>query len=99
MWTELPMRTIPADLVKRYEAAGWWTQDTMGELIARGLAAAPETEFRVHSAARPWAGTFADVEHMARRLAAGFQARGLVPGNLLRSHLPNCTDAAPPFAA
>ncbi len=93
------MRTIPADLVKRYEAAGWWTQDTMGELIARGLAAAPETEFRVHSAARPWAGTFADVEHMARRLAAGLRARGVVPGDVVALQLPNWMEAAAVFWA
>ena len=52
------MRTVPDDLAKRYEAEGWWTQDTIGDLLARGLAAAPETEFHVHSATCPWSGTF-----------------------------------------
>src|SRR5580698_10422228 len=28
------MRTIPAELVKRYEAQGWWTRDTIGDVIA-----------------------------------------------------------------
>ena len=31
------MRTIPAELAKRYEAEGWWTRDTLGDLLARGL--------------------------------------------------------------
>lgn len=73
------MGTIPAELVKRYEAEGWWTRDTMGDLLARGLRAAPQTPFRVHSDVRPWAGTFADVELVARRLAAGLRGRGVGP--------------------
>lgn len=47
------MRTIPAELAKRYEAEGWWTRDTFGDLLARRLAAAPQATFRVHSAVRP----------------------------------------------
>jgi len=43
------MRQVPASLVARYEAAGWWTADTLGSLLARGLAAAPDAAFRVHS--------------------------------------------------
>src|SRR6266702_90562 len=33
------MRTIPAELAKRYEAEGWWTRETLGDVLARGLAA------------------------------------------------------------
>nr|WP_322753723.1 hypothetical protein [Frankia sp. Cas3] len=33
------MRTIPVKLVSRYEAEGWWTPDTIGDLLTRGLAA------------------------------------------------------------
>src|SRR5215467_15696356 len=93
------MRTIPADLVRRYEAEGWWTRDTMGDLLARGLAAAPETEFRVHSAVRPWSGTFGDVERVARRLAGGLRARGVGPGDLVAFQLPNWMEAAAVFWA
>src|SRR5215470_680369 len=91
------MRTIPADLVRRYEAEGWWTRDTMGDLLARGLAAAPETEFRVHSAVRPWSGTFGDVERVARRLASGLRARGIGPGDVVAFQLPNWMEAAATF--
>src|SRR5215467_23589 len=93
------MRTIPADLVRRYEDEGWWTRDTMGDLLARGLAAAPETEFRVHSAVRPWSGTFGDVERVARRLAGGLRARGVGPGDLVAFQLPNWMEAAAVFWA
>ena len=30
------MRNIPVELRKHYEEQGWWTQDTLGELLARG---------------------------------------------------------------
>jgi acyl-CoA synthetase len=93
------MRTIPADLVRRYEVEGWWTRDTMGDLLARGLAAAPETEFRVHSAVRPWSGTFGDVERVARRLAGGLRARGVGPGDVVAFQLPNWMEAAAVFWA
>jgi acyl-CoA synthetase len=93
------MRTIPADLVRRYEVEGWWTRDTMGDLLARGLAAAPETEFRVHSAVRPWSGTFGDVERVARRLARGLRARGVGPGDVVAFQLPNWMEAAAVFWA
>jgi acyl-CoA synthetase (AMP-forming)/AMP-acid ligase II len=93
------MRTIPADLVRRYEEEGWWTRDTMGDLLARGLAAAPDTEFRVHSAVRPWSGTFGDVERVARRLAGGLRARGVGPGDVVAFQLPNWMEAAAVFWA
>jgi acyl-CoA synthetase len=93
------MREIPAELVKRYEAEGWWTPDTLGELLDRGLRAAPETEFRVHSAVRPWTGTFGDVERVARRLAGGLRARGVGPGDVVAFQLPNWMEAAAVFWA
>jgi acyl-CoA synthetase (AMP-forming)/AMP-acid ligase II len=93
------MRTIPAELAKRYEAEGWWTRDTLGDMLARGLAAAPQAAFRVHSDVRPWAGTFRDVELVARRLAAGLRDRGVGPGDMVAFQLPNWMEAAAVFWA
>ncbi|GAA4810801.1 AMP-binding protein [Streptomyces ziwulingensis] len=93
------MRKIPAELVERYEAEGWWTRETIGDLLARGVAAAPDTVFRVHSAARPWSGTFRDVEHTARRLAAGLRERGVGVGDTIAFQLPNWQEAAAVFWA
>ncbi|MER5183172.1 AMP-binding protein [Streptomyces sp. NPDC002896] len=93
------MRKIPVELVKRYEAEGWWTQDTLGDLLTRGLEAAPGTEFRVHSAVRPWSGTFRDVERVARRLAGGLRARGVGPGDVVAFQLPNWMESAAVFWA
>ena len=93
------MRTIPADLVSRYEAEGWWPRETLGELLARGLTSVPDAGFRVHSTARPWAGTFGDVERTARRLAAGLRERGVGPGDVIAFQLPNWVEAAVTFWA
>lgn len=93
------MRTIPAELVDRYEAEGWWTRETVGDLLARGLAAAPNARFRVHSDVRPYSGTFRDVERVARRLAAGLSARGVRPGDVVAFQLPNWMEAAAVFWA
>ncbi|MFO7165898.1 MAG: AMP-dependent synthetase, partial [Mycolicibacterium hassiacum] len=56
------MRKIPAELIKRYEQEGWWTPETLGDLIADGLRDSPDTGFWVHSDVRPFSGTFAEVE-------------------------------------
>ncbi|WP_106402578.1 AMP-binding protein [Actinocorallia populi] len=93
------MRTIPPELVRRYEEAGWWTRETIGDLLARGLREAPDTLFRVHSAVRPWSGTFRDVERVARRLAAGLRDRGVGPGDTVVFQLPNWMEAAAVFWA
>lgn len=93
------MRTIPEALVERYEAEGWWTRETLGEMLARGLGGAPDAVFRVHSAVRPWSGTFRDVERVARRLAAGLRARGVGPGDVVAFQLPNWMEAAAVFWA
>ncbi|MFE2066520.1 AMP-binding protein [Streptomyces sp. NPDC059467] len=93
------LRPLPPELSARYEAEGWWTRETLGELLAAGLATAGDVEFRVHSEVRPWAGTFTDVERMARRLAAGLRARGVGPGDVVAMQLPNWMEAAAVFWA
>src|ERR1700731_2222472 len=93
------MRPISDELVQRYQAEGWWTQDTLGDLLARGLAAHPGTTFSVHSAVRPWSGTYGDVELVARRLAAGLRERGVGPGDVIAFQLPNWMEAAAVFWA
>ncbi len=93
------MRKIPVELTKRYADEGWWTPETIGDLVAGGLRANPEAGFRVHSDVRPFAGTFADVELMARRLAAGLRNRGVQPGDVVAIQLPNWVEAAASFWA
>jgi acyl-CoA synthetase len=92
-------RVIPAELVETYTTNGWWTQETIPDLLADGLRAAPEAEFRVYSETRPWSGTFSEVEQMARRLARGLQRRGVGPGDVVAFQLPNWMEAAVTFWA
>jgi acyl-CoA synthetase (AMP-forming)/AMP-acid ligase II len=68
-------------------------------MLARGLEASPDAGFEVHSAHRPWAGSFHDVEVVARRLAAGLRARGVGPGDVVALQLPNWMEAAATFWA
>ncbi|KLO40075.1 AMP-dependent synthetase [Mycobacterium nebraskense] len=92
-------RVVAPQLAQRYEEQGWWTPDTLGDLLARGLKDNQGTTFRVHSSVRPFAGTFGDVELMARRLAAGLRARGVAPGDVVAFQLPNWVEAAAAFWA
>ncbi len=93
------MRKIPVELTKRYEDEGWWRPETLGDLVADGLQANPDAGFWVHSAVRPFEGTFADVELRARRLAAGLRKRGVGPGDAVAIQLPNWMEAAVSFWA
>jgi acyl-CoA synthetase (AMP-forming)/AMP-acid ligase II len=93
------MRKIPDDLARHYEANGWWTRETLGDLLTACLSETPDGRFEVHSAVRPWRGTFGDVERTARRLAAGLSARGVGPGDVVAFQLPNWMEAAATFWA
>nr|WP_237340898.1 AMP-binding protein [Williamsia soli] len=56
------MRLTPDHLAAHYVKSGWWTDDTIGDLLSSGLAEHGDITFEVHSATRPWPGTFAVVE-------------------------------------
>ena len=95
-WTT---RTIPPALVQRYLDEGWWTDDSLGDLAARGLTANRDAAFRVHSAVRPWSGTFGDVDDGARALAGRLAQEGVGPGSVLVMQLPNWMEAGVTFWA
>ncbi len=92
-------RTVPAGLAASYRDNGWWTTETVGDLLAVGLRSAPDADFRIHSAVRGWSGTYAEAERVARRLAAGLRARGVGPGDVVAFQLPNWMEAAAVFWA
>ncbi|MGX6508545.1 AMP-binding protein [Rhodococcus sp. SJ-2] len=93
------VREIPPPLRSHYEENGWWTRETLGEILADGLNKHPDMGFHVHSDVRPYKGTFAEVELVARRLAAGLKARGIGPGDVIAMQLPNWMEAAATFWA
>jgi acyl-CoA synthetase (AMP-forming)/AMP-acid ligase II len=55
--------------------------------------------FRVHSATKPWSGTFADVDRAARSLAMALRSRGVGPGDVVLFQLPNWVEAGITFWA
>jgi acyl-CoA synthetase (AMP-forming)/AMP-acid ligase II len=93
------LRTVPTDLAELYRSEGWWTDATLGQVVAEGLGSMSQAGFRVHSAVRPFAGTFADVDRAARSLAAGLRARGVGPDSVVVLQLPNWVEAGIAFWA
>jgi len=93
------VRVVPPELASRYREAGWWSDETLGDVVSEGLSAAANLDFRVHSEVRPYAGTCADVELLARRLAGGLANRGVRAGDVIAFQLPNWVEAAATFWA
>jgi acyl-CoA synthetase len=91
------LRTVPEALVERYLAEGWWTDESLGEMVARGLAAMVDEPFVVHSDVRPWRGTVGDVDRAARAFAGALRDRGIGPGDVVAFQLPNWVEAAIAF--
>jgi hypothetical protein len=92
------LRSVPQHL-DRYRAEGWWADATLGQTVADGLGSMGQVGFRVRSQVRPWNGTFADVDRAARSLATELRARGVGPGSVVVSQLPNWVEAGITFWA
>jgi acyl-CoA synthetase len=93
------LRTVPPDLERRWLAEGLWDDRTLGQLLDGALSAHAGQEFRIHSLARPWAGTFGELRGRAQRLAGALAARGVGPGDPVAFQLPNWVEAAVTFYA
>lgn len=93
------LRTVPADLVRRYKEDGSWTSSSLGDMVAAGLDSMGSSHFRVRSSTRPWDGSFADVDRAARSLAGSLRSRGVGPGDVVVFQLPNWVEAGVTFWA
>ena len=91
------LRTVPPELVERYLAEGWWTDETLGSIVAGSVGQRADAELVIHSKVRPWRGTFGEVDRAARAFAAGLQAEGVGPGDVVLFQLPNWAEAAITF--
>jgi acyl-CoA synthetase len=96
---EWGLREVPAEVVERYLAEGWWDDQPLGATVADGLGRMSGVAFRVHSKVRPWSGTFGDVDRSARALAGALRARGVGPGDVIVFQLPNWVEAGITFWA
>jgi non-ribosomal peptide synthetase component E (peptide arylation enzyme) len=92
-------RRIPPALERAYVEDGWWTQDTLGALLARQLAAHPEARIAIWSRSRPWQGSYAEIDDEARRLVTLLYEMGVQPGDTVAFQLPNWREAVVSFAA
>jgi len=94
-----PVRRVPAELERRYFDEGWWTDDTLGAMVARQLAAHSGASSSVWSRERPWQGSYADIDDEARRLLTLLRDLGVRPGEAVAFQLPNWREALVSFAA
>lgn len=94
-----PRRPLPADLAGHYVAEGWWTDSSLGAMVADGLADLSAVDFHVWSQVHPWHGTFGDVDRAARALAGSLHAEGVGPGSVVVLQLPNWVEAGIAFWA
>jgi acyl-CoA synthetase (AMP-forming)/AMP-acid ligase II len=99
MGTEWSLRSTPAELAQQWIDHGWWTDESLGVVLDRGLVEHGGLPFCVHSDTRPWSGIIGDVHLMAGRLAAGLRERGVGAGDVVAFQLPNCVEAAVVFYA
>jgi acyl-CoA synthetase (AMP-forming)/AMP-acid ligase II len=93
------LRTTAPELATRYVEHGWWTDETLGEVLDRELRAAPEVPVTFRSAVRPWRGTYADVHSLALAVAGGLRDLGVGAGDVIAFQTPNWLEGAATFYA
>ncbi|WP_250294184.1 (2,3-dihydroxybenzoyl)adenylate synthase [Streptomyces atroolivaceus] len=86
--------TWPAEFAERYRAAGHWRGETFGGVLRERATAHPDRVAIVDPAPvrREW--TYGELDERASRLAAGFAARGISPGDRVVVQLPNVAEFA-----
>jgi acyl-CoA synthetase (AMP-forming)/AMP-acid ligase II len=93
------IRPIPQELRARYIAEGYWTDDSLGSMVDKGLRDADARGFRVNSKVHPFRGTLGDINRAARSLATSLQQRGVGPGSVVLLQMPNWAEAGIAFWA
>ena len=99
MGTRRIVRRVPPDLERAYVDGGWWTEATLGTIIARQLAEHRASTVSIWSRSRGWQGRYADIDDEARRLITLLRDMGVHPGDAVAFQLPNWREALVSFAA
>jgi 2,3-dihydroxybenzoate-AMP ligase len=88
--------TWPDEFADRYRAAGWWRGETFGGMLRERARAHPGRTAIVDPLGGPGGGrrawTYAELDLRADRMAAGFAARGIGPGDRVVVQLPNTAE-------
>jgi 2,3-dihydroxybenzoate-AMP ligase len=84
--TMIDFDKFPEEFARRYREAGYWRGETLGGLL-REWAALPEPRTAIVEGGKRW--SYAELDARADRLAAGFAALGIEPGNPVVVQLPN----------
>lgn len=92
-----PLRTVPAELRRRYRDEGSWGDETLGAFLHRLVATHPRLGFRIWSRTRPFEDEFKGIYRRALGLAAGLKRLGVGPGDAVAFQLPNWAEAAETF--
>lgn len=93
------MRTTPQDKIDVFTEQGWWSTDPLGALFNHAVAEAgdqPAVSDPPNRAAlvggEPLSLTFSQLDERARRLAARLAERGVGPGDIVVTQLPNVVE-------
>ncbi len=92
-------RETDEEHAQRYLREGFWSDESLGSLLAAGLRDAAAEPFTVRSDRNPYRGTLGTVDALARRVATGLRARGVGAGDVIAFQLPNWVEAAATFYA
>ncbi|MGE0779505.1 (2,3-dihydroxybenzoyl)adenylate synthase [Mycolicibacterium sp.] len=82
---------FPAERAETYRRAGYWTGRRLDSILRTAAGAWPDKAAVVDEAGSY---TFAELDAIADRVAAGLAARGLVPGDRVLLQLPNSREFA-----
>jgi acyl-CoA synthetase len=82
---------------ERYISEGWWSDQTLGQLLGSKLADNRSLPFVIHSKSRPWRGTFGEILDLSQRVAAGLAARGVKAGDVVSFQTPNWIEGVVTF--
>ncbi|HWN31554.1 MAG TPA: AMP-binding protein, partial [Pseudonocardia sp.] len=79
----------PAELERRYRAAGYWRDETLGELLRSWAARSGDAVAVVDGGPAGTRLGYAELDRRADRAARGLRALGIQPGDRVVVHLPN----------